>query len=150
MKYLKKFESIFGSDEPKEISQGEWSIKLKSLGKDFFSKTEMQTLVDLMDNSDRGYMEDEEWDNLGWSQRIDYYQIGLTYLTFYIKSDDDNPNPYEVHVHKSKDEWFMVSFYQDEWDGHEPYQGEEGYEEYYECDGFDCLLNLLKKEAKLK
>jgi len=25
----------------------------------------------------------------------------------------------------------------------------EGYEEYYECDGFDCLLDLLKKEAKL-
>ena len=144
MKYLKKFESIFGSAEPKEISQGEWSIKLKSLGKDFFSKTEMQTLVDLMDNSDRGYMEDEEWDNLGCSQRIDYYQIGLTYLTFYIKSGD----AYEVHVHKSKDEWFMVSFYQDDWEGVDC-QGEEGHEEYYECDGFDCLLNLLKKEAKL-
>jgi hypothetical protein len=150
MKYLKKFENIFGPDEPKQINQREWVAKIKSSGRDFFSKTEMQTLVDLMDNSDRGYMEDEEWDNLGWSQRIDYYQIGLTYLTFYIKSDDDNPNPYEVHVHKSKDEWFMVSFYQDDWDGHEPYQGEEGYEEYYECDGFDCLLNLLKKEAKLK
>jgi len=145
MKYLKRFESIFGSAEPKEISKGEWSRINKTLGKEFFTKSEMDTLVNLMENSDRGYMEEEEWDNLGWSQRIDYYQIGLTYITFYIKSDDDNPNPYEVHVRKSEDEWFMVSFYQDDWDGHEPYQGEEGYEEYYECDGFECVLDLLKK-----
>ena len=146
MKYLKKFESIFGSAEPKEISQGEWSRRIKFLGKDFFSKTEMQTLVDLMEDSDRGYMEYEEWDNLGWSQKMDYYQIGLTYLSFYIESDGNNPNPYDVDITKCKDEWFMVSFYQEDWEAGEE---EEGYEKYYECDGFDCLLNLLKKEAKL-
>jgi len=146
MKYLKKFESIFEPDEPKQINQREWVAKIKSSGRDFFSKTEMQTLVDLMEDSDRGYMEYEEWDNLGWSQKMDYYQIGLTYLSFYIESDGNNPNPYDVDITKCKDEWFMVSFYQEDWEAGEE---EEGYEKYYECDGFDCLLNLLKKEAKL-
>jgi hypothetical protein len=146
MKYLKKFESIFGAAEPKKINQREWVAKIKSSSKDFFSKTEMKTLVDLMEDSGREHTEEEEWYNLGLSDKVDYYRIGLTYLSFYIDSDDDNPNPYGVDITKCEDEWFMVSFYQEDWDGHEPYQGEED----YECDGFDCLLNLLKKEAKLK
>jgi hypothetical protein len=150
MKYLKKFESIFEPDEPKQINQREWVAKIKSSGRDFFSKTEMKTLVDLMEKSGREHMQEEEWENLGWSEKMDNFHMGLTYLSFYIESDSDNPNPYGVDITKCKDEWFMVSFYQEDWDGHEPYQGEEGYEEYYECDGFDCLLNLLKKEAKLK
>jgi len=150
MKYLKRFESIFGAAEPKQINQREWVAKIKSSGKDFFSKTEMKTLVDLMEDSGREHMQEEEWENLGWSEKMDNFHMGLTYLSFYIESDNDNPNPYGVDITKCKDEWFMVSFYQEDWDGHEPYQGEEGYEEYYECDGFDCLLNLLKKEAKLK
>ena len=149
MKYLKKFEGIFGTAEPEKKSQREWLEKVRSLGRDFFSKTEMQTLVDLMEDSGRSYMEDEEWDNLGWSQRIDNYQIALTYLTFHLPTyDGSNPNPYGVDITKCKDEWFMVSFYQEDWEGVD-YEGEEGYEEYYECDGFDCLLDLLKREAKL-
>jgi hypothetical protein len=151
MKYLKLFENMFGPDEPKQINQREWVAKMKSLGRDFFSKTEIQTLVDLMENSGREHMQEEEWENLGWSEKMDNFHMGLTYLSFYLPTyDGSNPNPYGVDITKCKDEWFMVSFYQEDWDGHEPYQGEEGYEEYYECDGFDCLLNLLKKEAKLK
>ena len=145
MKYLKKFESIFGPDEPKQIASSvEWSRRIKSLGRDFFSKTEMETLVNLMEDSGREYMEEEEWDNLGMTQKVDYYGIGLTYLTFYLPTHDgSNPYPFEVDITKCKDEWFFVSFYQDDFDD------SEGYEEYYECDGFDCLLDLLKKEAKL-
>ena len=148
MKYLKKFESIFGPDDPKQITSSvEWSRRIKSLGRDFFSKTEMETLVNLMEDSGREYMEEEEWDNLGMTQKVDYYGIGLTYLTFYLPTHDgSNPYPFEVDITKCKDEWFFVSFYQDDFDGDE-YHG--GYEEYYECDGFDCLLDLLKKEAKL-
>jgi len=149
MKYLKKFESIFGPDEPKKINQREWVAKMKSLGKDFFSKTEMKTLVDLMEKSGREYVEEEDWDKLAWSEKLDNFVISLSYLSFYIESDSDNPNPYGVDITKCKDEWFMVSFYQEDWEGYD-YDSEEGHEEYYECDGFDCLLNLLKKEAKLK
>jgi hypothetical protein len=148
MKYLKRFENIFGPDEPKKINQREWVAKMKSLGRDFFSKTEMQTLVDLMENSGREHMQEEEWENLGWSEKMDNFHIGLTYLSFYLPTyDGSNPNPYGVDITKCKDEWFMVSFYQEDWEAGEE---EQGYEEYYECDGFDCLLNLLKKEAKLK
>ena len=147
MKYLKKFESIFGSAEPELIPGNEWIKKIKSLGRDFFSKTEMETLVNLMEDSGREHMVEEEWDNLGWSEKIDNFHIGLAYLSFYIKSDDDNPNPYGVDITKCEDEWFLVSFYQEDYDGDE-YHG--GYEEYYECDGFECLLDLLKKEAKLR
>ena len=147
MKYLKKFESIFEPDEPKQINQREWVAKIKSLGRDFFSKTEMKTLVDLMEKSGREHMQEEEWDNLGWREKINNFLIHLTYLSFYIESDSDKPNPYGVDITKCKDEWFMVSFYQEDWEAGEE---EEGYEEYYECDGFDCLLNLLKKEVKLK
>ena len=146
MKYLKKFESIFGPDEPKQIASSvEWSRRIKSLGRDFFSKTEMDKLVNLMEDSGRDHMGEEEWDNLGWSEKLDNFVIGLTYLIFYLPTyDGSNPNPFEVDITKCKDEWFLVSFYQDDFDD------SEGYEEYYECDGFDCLLNLLKKEAKLK
>jgi hypothetical protein len=147
MKYLKKFESIFEPDEPKQINQREWVAKMKSSGRDFFSKTEMDKLVNLMEDSGREHMQEEEWENLGWSEKMDKFHMGLTYLSFYIESDNNNPNPYGVDITKCKDEWFMVSFYQEDWEAGEE---EEGYEEYYECDGFDCLLNLLKKEAKLK
>ena len=147
MKYLKKFESIFGSAEPKQISGDEWSRTHKTLGKEFFSKSEMNTLVNLMEDSGREHMEEEEWDNLGWSEKIDNFHIGLAYLSFYNPTyGEDNPHPYEVFILKCKDDWFLVSFYQEDYDGDE-YHG--GYEEYYECDGFECLLDLLKKEAKL-
>ena len=148
MKYLKKFESIFGAAEPEKINQREWVAKIKSSGRDFFSKTEMDKLVNLMEDSGREHMQEEEWENLGWSEKMDNFHIGLYYLSFYIESDSDNPNPYGVDITKCKDEWFMVSFYQEIWELHD-YEGYEGYEEYYECDGFDCLLDLLKKEAKL-
>ena len=145
MKYLKKFESIFGPDEPKQITSSvEWSRRIKSLGREFFSKSEMDKLVNLMEDSSREHTEEEEWYNLGLSDKVDYYRIGLTYLTFYLPTyDGSNPYPFEVDITKCKDEWFFVSFYQDDSDD------SEGYEEYYECDGFDCLLDLLKKEAKL-
>ena len=156
MKYLKRFESLFGSDEPELMPANEWIKKIKSLGRDFFSKTEMETLVNLMEDSGREHTEEEEWYNLGLSDKVDYYRIGLTqpeglyehfqgsYLTFYLPTyDGSNPYPFEVDITKCKDEWFFVSFYQDDSDD------SEGYEEYYECDGFDCLLDLLKKEAKL-
>ena len=147
MKYLKKFESIFGSAEPKQISGDEWSRTHKTLGKEFFSKSEMDTLVNLMENRGRDHMSKEEWDELGWSEKIDNYRIGLAYLSFYNPTyGEDNPHPYEVFILKCKDDWFLVSFYQEDYDGDE-YHG--GYEEYYECDGFECLLDLLKKEAKL-
>lgn len=142
MKYLKLFESMFGPDEAKQISQGEWSRRIKS-GKDYFTKSEHKTLIDLMEKSGHENLTQDEWDNLGWSEKLDNFVIGITYLTYYIGSSDDNLVPIEVHVQKCPDEWFMVSFYQDE------YQDEDGeiyseYEEYYECDGFDSVLNLLK------
>ena len=145
MKYLKKFESIFGAAEPELIPGNEWIEKIKSLGKAFFSKSEHKTLIDLMEKSGReSVVKEEEWDNLHWDQKkIEKFHIGLTYLSFYIESGDDNPNPYGVDITKCKDEWFLVSFYQEGWDDFDEY------EEYYECDGFDCLLDLLKKEAKL-
>ena len=142
MKYLKKFESMFGPAEAKQISQGQWSKKIKS-GKDFFTKSEHQTLIDLMEKSGREYVTEEDWDKLTWWERKDNFVLGLTFLTYYIGSGDDNPVPIEVHLHKCPDEWFYVSFYQDDYGD---YEGNiyGTYEEYYECDGFESVLNLLK------
>ena len=142
MKYLKLFESMFEPAEAKQISQGEWSRKIRS-GKDYFTKSEHQALIDLMEKSERENLTLDEWDNLGWSEKLDNFVIGLTYLTYYIGSGDDNPVPIEVHIQKCPDEWFMVSFYQDDYGD---YEGNVygTYEEYYECDGFDSVLNLLK------
>jgi hypothetical protein len=142
MKYLKLFENMFEPAEAKQISQGQWSRKIKS-GKDSFTKSDHQALIDLMEKSGRENLTQDEWDNLGWSEKLDNFVIGLTYLTYYIVGGDVNPLPIEVHIQKCPDEWFMVSFYQDE------YQDEDGeiyfeYEEYYECDGFESVLNLLK------
>jgi hypothetical protein len=135
---------MFGPTEAKQISQGDWSKRIKS-GKDFFTKSEWRTLVDLMEKSGRENLTQDEWDNLGWSEKLDNFVIGITYLTYYIESGDDNPNPIEVHIQKCSDEWFMVSFYQDEWDGDDDDTNYyHDYEEYYECDGFDSVLNLLK------
>ena len=142
MRYLKKFESMFGPAEAKQISQGQWSKKIKS-GKDFFTKSEHQTLIDLMEKSGREYVTEEDWDKLTWWERKDNFVLGLTFLTYYIGSGDDNPVPIEVHLHKCTDEWFYVSFYQDDYGD---YEGNiyGTYEEYYECDGFESVLNLLK------
>jgi hypothetical protein len=148
MKYLKKFESLFGPAEPKQITVGEWSRMNKSLGREFFSRSEMDNLVDLMEESGREHMEEDEWDHLGMTQKVDYYRIGVTFLTFYNPSSDkNNPYPDEIHIQKCKDEWFLVSFYRDDWDGDEGYF--EGYEEYYECDGFECLLDLLENNCDI-
>jgi hypothetical protein len=142
MKYLKRFESIFGAAEPKQITTSEWSRKVRS-GKDFFTKSEHKTLIDLMEKSGRENLTQDEWDNLGWSEKLHNFVIGLTFLTYYIGSGDVNPVPIEVHLQKCPDEWFMVSFYQDDYGD---YEGNmyDTYEEYYECDGFDSVLNLLK------
>ena len=154
MKYLKLFENMFGPDEPRKIDINEWNKSLRSLGKDFFTKKERENLIELLESSDREHMTEEEWGEMSPHEKTDYYRIGLTYLSFYIPTydlptyDGGNPNPYEVYVRKCTDGWFLVSFYQGDWDRDEGYF--EGYFEYYECDGFDCLLNLLKEEAKLK
>ncbi len=142
MKYLKLFESMFGPAEAKQISQGEWSRKVRS-GKDFFTKSEHKTLIDLMEKSGRENMQEEVWDNLVWNEKLDNFVIGLTFLTYYIRGGDVNPVPIEVHLHKCPDEWFMVSFYKDDYGD---YEGNMygTYEEYYECDGFECVLDLLK------
>ncbi len=142
MKYLKLFENMFEPAEAKQISQGQWSRKIKS-GKDFFTKSEHQTLIDLMEKSGRESVTEEDWDKLTWWERRDNFVIGLTFLTYYIGSGDDNPVPIEVHVQKCPDEWFMVSFYQDDYGD---YEGNMygTYEEYYECDGFESVLDLLK------
>ena len=101
MKNLKKFESIFGHDVARMISAGEWSRIHKSLGNEFFSKPEMNTLVNLMENSGRDHMEEEEWNELGWSEKIDYYRLGVSYLTFWNPTfGEDNPHPYEVFIQK--------------------------------------------------
>lgn len=148
MKYLKKFESIFGPGEAERISAFEWSKLSKSLSGEFFSKSEMNTLINLMEDSGRDHMEEEKWDELGLIDKVDYYRIGVTYLTFYNPSfDEDNPYPDEIHIQKCKDEWFLVSFYRDDWDGDNGYF--EGHEEYYECDGFECMLDLLKKQKAI-
>jgi hypothetical protein len=133
---------MFEPAEAKQISQGQWSRKIKS-GKDFFTKSEHQTFIDLMEKSGREYVTEEDWDKLTWWERKDNFVIGLTFLTYYIKSGDDNPVPVEVHLHKCPDEWFMVSFYQDDYGD---YEGNiyGTYEEYYECDGFESVLDLLK------
>jgi len=142
MKYLKLFESMFGPAEAKQISQGEWSRRIK-YGKDFFSESEHRTLIDLMEKSGRESVTEEDWHKLAWSEKLDNFVVGLTFLTYYIGSGDDNPVPVEVHIQKCPDEWFMVSFFQDDYGD---YEGNiyGPYEEYYECDGFDSVLNLLK------
>jgi hypothetical protein len=133
---------MFGPAEAKQISQGEWSRKVRS-GKDFFTKSEHKTLIDLMEKSGRENMQEEVWDNLVWNEKLDNFVIGLTFLTYYIRGGDVNPVPIEVHLHKCPDEWFMVSFYKDDYGD---YEGNMygTYEEYYECDGFECVLDLLK------
>lgn len=146
MKHLKRFEGFFYS-KPKQISSGEWNERLKLFGKDFFEKDEQLDLINLMEESGREHMQTEEWDNLGWSEKIDNYNIGATYVTFYLPSHDEeggNPHPYEVHIQKCKDDWFLISYYQEDWDGDEEYH--DGYEEYYECTGFDSLLDFLNSE----
>jgi hypothetical protein len=151
MKHLKKFESLFDAAKPRQITGSEWSNLLKTTKSDFFSKSEHQYLIDLMESNGREYLGDEEWEERGYSEKLNNYQIGLTFLTFYIKSDDEAvfsnrshlriyPEPYEIHVHKSEDEWFFVSIY----------QVDDDYDEYYECDGFECLLDLLKTNCGLK
>jgi len=133
---------MFSPAEATQISQGQWSRKIKS-GKEFFTKSEHKTLIDLMEKSGRESVNEEDWDKLAWSEKLDNFVIGLTFLTYYIGSGDDNPVPVEVHLQKCPDEWFMVSFYQDDYGD---YEGNVygTYEEYYECDGFESVLNLLK------
>ena len=147
MKYLESLDD-FGLARAVQISTSEWSQFMKSKGREFFTKHEHRFLIDAMEAPSREHMEDEDWSDLGMHDKIDNYRIGLTHLTFYMSpNDENNPHPDEVHVEKCKDDWFLVSFYRDDWDGDEGYF--EGHEEYYKCDGFECMIDLLERSGAI-
>ena len=150
MKYLKLFESMFGPVEPKRITSDQFVTRKRQLGNDFFTKSEHRKLIDLMEYNGYEYVTDDIWQDLVWNQTEGKYNIGVTYLYFnFFVGDEGNPQPYEVALRKLQDDYFLIAIYQEEWDGDDD-EYYSGYDEYYECDGFDCTYELLKKEAKLK
>jgi hypothetical protein len=150
MKYLKLFESIFGAAEPKRITSVQFVTRKKQLGNDFFTKSEHRELIDIMERNGYEYVTNDIWQDLVWNQTEGKYNIGVTYLYFnFFVGDEGNPQPYEVALRKLQDDYFLIAIYQEEWDGDDD-EYYSGYDEYYECDGFECAFELLKKEAKLK
>ena len=149
MKYLKLFENMFGPAEPKRITSDQFIGRRRNLGNDFFSKQEQEKLIHLMERNGYEYVNHDEWEDLGWDQTEGKYNIGVTYLYFnFFVGDEGNPHPYEVALRKCQDDYFLIAIYQDDWNDRGEYY--PGYDEYYECDGFECAYELLKKEARLK
>ena len=150
MKYLKLFENMFGPAEPKRITSDQFIDRKRLLGNDFFTKSEHRELIDIMERNGYEYVTGDEWQDLVWNQTEGKYNIGVNYLYFnFFVGDEGNPQPYEVALRKLQDDYFLIGFYQEEWDGDDD-EYYSGYDEYYECDGFDCTYELLKKEAKLR
>jgi hypothetical protein len=149
MKYLKLFENMFGPAEPKRITSNQFIGRRRELGNESFSELEKEQLINLMKRNGYEYVTDDEWQDLGWDQTEGKYTIGVTYLYFnFFVGYEGNPQPYEVALRKCGDEFFFIAIYQDDWNDRGEYY--KAYDEYYECDGFECAFELVKKEAKLR
>jgi hypothetical protein len=142
MKYLKKFESLFGTAEPEKIDREEFHSHHKSVD---FSVIELEYLESLFD------------ENHTKIQDVEYY-IGPRFIYNKFKKDKHEfPNMFYLFMYpigeneeiillecyKCEDDWFFVTISQDNY--HEREGLIPGFREYWRCDEFDSLKKLLDK-----
>ena len=144
MKYLKKFESLFGPAEPERISYLDFHKDVKE--KCAFTEQELLYLESIF-SKNRKKIDDVEY-NKGASFiynrfTLDKEEVPDNFVV-YIYSIGANANYILFDCYKHIDDWYYVYIYQ----GDDIFDEEnviEGFSEYWRCDEFDSLKILLDK-----
>ena len=144
MKYLKKFESIFGTAEPEKISYEDFYPQKNP--RDSFTEQELLYLESIFEGN-RKKIEDVEYNN-----RSNFIYNRFTSdkeelpdnFVIYMYPNGGNSNLICFDCYKHKDDWYYVRIFQGD-DIFDEENAIDGFSEYYECDEFDSLKKLIDK-----
>jgi hypothetical protein len=145
MKYLKRFESLFGTAEPERISHREFHSSYDKPIDSFIEK-ELLYLESVFDGN-RKKIEDVEYNN-----RATFMYNKFTpdkkelpdNFAIYIYPNGENSQLICFECYKHQDDWYdvVISQMSDEYDEDNPIPG---FSEYWKCDEFDSLKILIDK-----
>ena len=144
MKYLKKFESLFGTAEPEMISEEDFNLAIK--GRCAFTEKELLYLESIFDKNRKkiDWVEYNKRSNFMYNRfTLDKEEVPDNF-SVYMYSVGANANLICFDCYKHLDEWYYVCIYQ----GDDIFDEEnviEGFREYWRCDEFDSLKILLDK-----
>ena len=144
MKYLKKFESLFGPAEPERISYDDFYPEKSP--RDSFTENELIYLQSIFDaNSEK--ISDVEYNKRATFMynkfTLDKEVVPDNFIVF-LYSNTQNGELITFECYKHTDDWYYVCISQP---NDEYYEGlfNPGFTEYWRCDEFDSLKKLLDK-----
>ena len=144
MKYLKRFESIFGPAEPERISYDEfWSQNKSNVS---FTEKELLYLESIFEKN-RKKIEGVEYSNrhnfIYNKFTLDKKEVPNIFAIF-LYPTGENSQLICFECYKVTDEWYDVVISQDS-DEYEDDPTIPGFDEYWRCDEFDSLKILIDK-----
>ncbi len=143
MKYLKKFESLFGTAEPERITYEEFHKDVKE--KCAFTEQELLYLESIF-SKNRKKIDDVEYNNgsnfIYNRFTLDKEEVPDNFIVF-LYSNTQNGELITFDCYKHTDDWYYVCITQE--NDHDRFEVHPGFKEYYRCDEFDSLKKLLDK-----
>jgi hypothetical protein len=145
MKYLKKFESLFGTAEPEKISYEDFHKDVKT--RCDFTKNELLYLESIFDSnsekiSDVEYVKGARFIYNKFTS--DKTELPDNFIVF-LYSNTQNGELIQFDCYKHTDEWYYVWISQEDNDHYDDDLFKPGFKEYWRCDEFDSLKILLDK-----
>ena len=144
MKYLKKFESLFGPAEPERITYDDF-YPAKS-PRDSFTENELIYLQSIFDKN-RKKIDDVEFNNRSGFMynrfTLDKEEVPDNFIVF-LYSNTQNGELITFDCYKHTDDWYYVCVSQPN-DVYDDDLINPGFTEYWRCDEFDSLKILLDK-----
>lgn len=144
MKYLKKFESLFGVAEPERITYDDFYPEKNP--RDSFTEKELLYLESIFDANRK------KIDGVGYYKggtfmyskfTLDKEELPDNFIVF-LYSNTQNGEPITFECYKHTDDWFYVCISQER-DTYDDDLFHPGFSEYYRCDEFDSLKKLLDR-----
>ena len=143
MKYLKKFESLFGPAEPERITYDDF-YPAKS-PRDSFTENELIYLQSIFDKN-RKKIDDVEFNNRSNFMynrfTLDKEEVPDNFIVF-LYSNTQNGELITFDCYKHTDDWYYVCITQE--NDHDRFEVHPGFKEYWRCDEFESLKKLLDK-----
>jgi hypothetical protein len=143
MKYLKKFESLFGTAEPERITYDDFYPEKSP--RDSFTENELIYLQSIFDaNSEK--ISDVEYNKRATFMynkfTLDKEEVPDNFMVI-LYSNTQNGELITFECYKHEDDWYYVCITQE--NDHERFEVHPGFKEYWRCDEFDSLKKLLDK-----
>ena len=144
MRYLKKFESLFGPAEPERISYEDFYPPKSP--RDSFAEQELLYLESIFDKN-RKKIDDVEFNkrsNFMYNRfTLDKEEVPDNFIVF-LYSNTQNGELITFDCYKHTDDWYYVCISQPN-DVYDDDLFNPGFTEFWRCDEFDSLKKLLDK-----